>query len=60
MVVDSVTVNISTQSPYVTITDGTEEYGNFDLNSIIEIEDAFAFDVANDVPGGGKLSNFSF
>ena len=58
MVVDSVTVNISTQSPYVTITDGTEEYGNFDLNSIIEIEDAFAFDVANDVPGGEAIKFF--
>ncbi|MBE0639102.1 MAG: S8 family serine peptidase [Bacteroidales bacterium] len=50
--VSAVTVNLSTESDFITITDGTEYYGDFGLESIIEMEDAFAFDVANNIPGG--------
>lgn len=55
---DNVTVELSTESSYVTITDNTEYYGNFDLESVIEIENAFAFDVANNIPGGEGIKFF--
>ena len=47
---DNVTVTISTADPYITITDGTESYGNIATGAIISMEDAFAFDVSPDVP----------
>lgn len=56
--VSAVTVNLSTDSEYITITDGTEYFGDFALESIIEIEDAFAFDVANNIPGGEVVKFF--
>ncbi|MCF8369203.1 MAG: S8 family serine peptidase [Bacteroidales bacterium] len=54
-VASDVTVKLSVQSDYVTITDSTEYYGDFALESIIEITDAFAFDVANNIPGGDEI-----
>ena len=48
---NTVTVNISSASTYVTITDNTEYYGNFTIGQIINILDGFAFDVANNTPG---------
>jgi len=51
-VVTDVTVVLSTESEYITITDDTEYFGDFSLEDIIEIEDAFAFDVAENIPGG--------
>lgn len=56
--VNAVTVNLTTESEYITITDGTEFYGDFSLESIIEMEDAFAFDVANNIPGGEAIKFF--
>lgn len=50
--VDNVTVTITTTSPNISFTDNTEYYGNFELNQIIEMTNAFAFDVADDIPGG--------
>jgi len=47
-----VTVELSTDSEHISITDNTEFFGTFDLEDVIEIEDAFAFDVANNIPGG--------
>jgi hypothetical protein len=52
---DDITVDLSTNSGYITITDDTEYFGNFGLEDIIEIEDAFAFDVANNIPGGESI-----
>lgn len=52
---DNVTVEISTESSFINITDNTEFFGNFGLESIIEIVDAFAFEVANNVPGGEPI-----
>ncbi|MCD4682599.1 MAG: S8 family serine peptidase, partial [Bacteroidales bacterium] len=48
---NNVTVNISTASPFVTITDNTEYYGNFVIGQIKNINDGFAFDVATGTPG---------
>ncbi len=49
---DNVNVVLTTESSYIIVTDNYESFGNFGLESIIEIENAFAFQVANDVPGG--------
>lgn len=54
-VIENVTVNLSCDSEYITLTDTVEFYRNFELESIIEIEDAFAFEVADNIPGGETL-----
>ncbi|MCK4312071.1 MAG: hypothetical protein KAW88_04985, partial [Candidatus Cloacimonetes bacterium] len=46
----NVVVTISTSDNYVTIIDSTENYGNIPANTIVNIEDAFSFEVANNVP----------
>ncbi len=48
---NGVTVNITTISPYITITDNTEYYGNFSIGQVKNIINGFAFDVANNTPG---------
>jgi subtilisin family serine protease len=51
-IADNVNVVLSSESSFITITDNTEFFGSFDLASVVEIENAFAFDVANNIPGG--------
>ncbi|MCK4312720.1 MAG: carboxypeptidase regulatory-like domain-containing protein, partial [Candidatus Cloacimonetes bacterium] len=46
----NVVVTISTSDTYVTIIDSTENYGNIPANTIVNIEDAFSFEVTNNVP----------
>ncbi|MCD4736592.1 MAG: hypothetical protein K8R53_11150 [Bacteroidales bacterium] len=41
---------LSTTDPYITITDNSEFYGDFTPGEIIQINDAFAFDVADPCP----------
>lgn len=53
--VNNVTVKLSSPSPFITITDSLEFYGNFAVNNIIEIQNAFAFNVANNIPGGQNI-----
>ena len=50
--VNDVTVTLSISSPSITITDNSEYFGNFALNQIKNIPNAFTFDVAGDIPGG--------
>ncbi len=45
-----VTVKLTTENEYITITDNEEAFGDFGEGDIIEIENAFSFDVADDVP----------
>jgi hypothetical protein len=47
---NNVVANLSTNSPYVTITDGTQFYGDIPAESSVFIADAFTFVVADDVP----------
>lgn len=49
---EDITVTLSTDSPYITITDSTEYFGDFSIEDIIEMTDAFAFMVAENIPGG--------
>ncbi|MDD2631123.1 MAG: S8 family serine peptidase [Bacteroidales bacterium] len=52
----NVTVAITTQNPYITLTDSIEYFGDFALEDIIEIADAYAFEVANNIPGGEQIT----
>lgn len=47
----NVEVTINTSSSYITMTDDFENYGDFDTGEAITMEEAFAFDVAEDMPG---------
>jgi len=51
-----VVATISTENPYVTFTDNTEPYGDFDPEEVIYIEDAFAFSVSSNVPDGENIA----
>jgi PKD repeat protein len=46
----AVNATLSTASPYVTITDNTELFGNIDPNATVTKTDAFTYTVANNVP----------
>ena len=46
----NIEVTLRSYSPFVTITDSTETFGNIDALQLVTIEDAFALDVANDIP----------
>ncbi len=48
----NVVVTLSTTDPYITFTDNTHSYGNIGPDEVIMATDAFAFDVANDIPDG--------
>ncbi|MBM3436277.1 MAG: PKD domain-containing protein, partial [Bacteroidetes bacterium] len=51
-VATNVVVTLSTEDPYITFTDNTHSYGNISPDQIVMGTDAFAFDVANDLPDG--------
>jgi hypothetical protein len=51
-----VTATISTENPYITISDNTETYGDFDPQEVIFIDNAFAFFVSADVPDSEIIS----
>ncbi len=48
--VEGVTVTLTSDDPYVTITDGTEYYGNIASHAQASVIDGFALTVASDVP----------
>lgn len=47
---DNVNATLSTTDEFITITDGAENFGNIPGESSVSVEDAFAFDIAGDVP----------
>jgi PKD repeat protein len=49
---ENVTITISTDDTYVTITDDTEVYGNIDPNQVVTITDGFALEAAENIPDG--------
>ncbi|MCD4696714.1 MAG: PKD domain-containing protein, partial [Bacteroidales bacterium] len=51
-----VVVTLSTTDEYITITDGTEPYGNIAAGNTAVVTDGFAYDVANDLPDGHNAS----
>ena len=48
----NVNITLSTEDTYITFTDDSEIYGNIDPDQVLEMTDAFAFDVANNIPDG--------
>jgi len=51
----NVLVTLTTDSPYVTITNGTANYETIQPDQIVLIEDAFAFTLSDEVPNNTKL-----
>jgi len=49
---NSVVVTLTTTSPYITITDNIHNYGNIAAGQAITATDAYAFNVANNLPDG--------
>ena len=49
---ENVVVSITTEDEYITITDGEENYGDVEPDEVVSVADAFAFDVAEDLPDG--------
>ncbi len=47
-----VIVTITTEDTYVTIIDGTENFGSIDPDQVVMINDAFEVEVAEDIPDG--------
>ncbi len=55
---DNVTVTISSSSPYVTILNGTANFGSIPAGNSVNLQNAFTIQIANDVPNGqGILFN---
>lgn len=54
-VVEGVSATLSTESEFITITDDNEFFGDFGSEDILEIADAFAFEVATNIPGGVEV-----
>ncbi len=50
-----VNITVSTASPYVTLTDNTEAYGDIASDQTLMIENAIAFTVDNTIPDGTQV-----
>lgn len=51
----NVSVTLSCESSFVTITDGTESFGTIQPDQTINLADVFAFDIATDIPNNTQL-----
>ena len=47
---DNVTVTLSTDDQYITITDPTEFYGNIAAGAVVTVDDGFAVEVCDSIP----------
>lgn len=52
---NNITVELSTDDEFITITDNIEYYGNIPSNEIISIADGFAFNVSELIPDGHNV-----
>jgi len=53
---DNVSVTITSTDAHVNITDATADFGNITAGTTATVNDAFEFEVANDVPDGHVIS----
>jgi hypothetical protein len=53
--VNNITAHVSTASPYITITDSTEGYGNFSAGEVRFITDGYSFKVSDTIPDGMRV-----
>ena len=51
----NVDVTISTDNGFITILDGTENYGNIGIDEIVSIVDGFSIEVATNIPDGEAI-----
>ena len=51
----AVNVVLTTDNPYVTITDNTELYGDIAVGAIVSVPSAFSIDVANNIPDAEQV-----
>ncbi|MGE5316418.1 MAG: T9SS type A sorting domain-containing protein [Chloroflexota bacterium] len=51
----AVNVVLSTDNPYITITDNSEAYGDIASGAIANVNNAFAFNVANNIPDAEQV-----
>ena len=52
----SVECEISTENEFITISDNAESYGTIAISDTVSVANGFAFDVANNIPDGTKIS----
>ena len=52
----NVMVTLSCNSPYITFTDSTENYGNFAIGEIKSVPNGFAIHVSDSIPNGTELT----
>lgn len=50
-----VTVTISTDNPYITVTDNEESYGDFSPGALVTVDNAFAFSAQNNIPDNEQI-----
>lgn len=55
-VANNVTGKLRTTDPYITITDSTESFGNIPANGTSLVNNAFAYNVANNIPDGRSVA----
>jgi hypothetical protein len=53
--VDNIVTTISTESPYITLVNSEVNFGSFEPEETIEIENAFSFNTTNNIPGGHQV-----
>ncbi len=54
--IDDVMVELSFDSPYLTMIDSTASFGDFEAGEIKTLEEAFSFEVAHNIPGSYDIS----
>lgn len=52
---DSITVTLSSESPFITIIDSTKYFGDFEVNQKKTILNAFKFETSLSMPGGSMI-----
>jgi len=52
----NVNIVLSCESPFVTFTDDTENFGTIQPNQTVNLVDAYLFDVASDIPNNTQLT----
>ncbi len=55
VVANSVTIKLRSISPYISITDSTESYGNIAAGSTVMVNNAFAYNVSNLIPDNTQV-----
>jgi len=52
---NNITAYLSSDSPYITITDSTEQYGDFSVGEVKSVANGFSFKVSDTIPDGLRV-----